>query len=70
VTVRRLHRRPIPGNPALGGLHVQLPGEGNEPSSIFDFEGFVGIADIVGRERRRTQAVPSGGCSSPLTTAS
>jgi hypothetical protein len=40
--------RPIPGNPALGGFHVQVPGEGNEPSTIFDFNGFVGIAHIVG----------------------
>jgi hypothetical protein len=39
---------PVPPNPALGGLHINLPGEGNEPSSIFDFNGFVGIAEVGG----------------------
>ena len=39
---------PVPGNPALGGLHINLPGEGNEPSSIFDFNGFVGITEVGG----------------------
>lgn len=47
--------RPIPANPALFGLHVQLPGEGNEPSSIFDFKGFVGIAEIVGAGTARNR---------------
>src|SRR5213593_24736 len=37
---------PIPGNPALGGLHINLPGEGAEPSTIFDFNGFVGITEV------------------------
>jgi len=40
--------RPIPSNPALGGLHFNLPGVGNEPSTIFDFNGFVGISGIGG----------------------
>ena len=40
--------RPIPGNPALGGLHVNLPGVNNEPSTIFDFNGHVGIGEIRG----------------------
>jgi hypothetical protein len=39
---------PVPANPALGGLHVSLPGEGNEPSTIFDFNGFVGITEVGG----------------------
>jgi hypothetical protein len=40
--------KPVPANPALGGFHVYLPGEGNEPSTIFDFNGFVGITEVGG----------------------
>jgi hypothetical protein len=39
---------PIPPNPALGGLRVWLPGKTNEPSTIYDFNGFVGVAAIEG----------------------
>lgn len=42
---------PVPANPALGGLHVSLPGEGNEPATIFDFNGFVGITEVGGTGR-------------------
>jgi hypothetical protein len=41
--------RPIPGNPALGGLHLQLAAQGNEPSAITDFNGFVGITEVFGQ---------------------
>ena len=39
---------PVPGNPALGGLHLNLPGENSEPSSITDLNGFVGIGAVRG----------------------
>jgi hypothetical protein len=29
-------------------FHVFLPGHGNEPSTITDFNGFIGIAEIQG----------------------
>ncbi len=29
-------------------FHVFVPGRGNEPSTIFDFDGFVGIAMVDG----------------------
>ena len=38
---------PIPGG-FLPGFHVFLLGEGNEPSTITDFKGFVGVADVQG----------------------
>ncbi len=38
---------PIPGGVAPG-LHVFLPGHGAEPSTIFDFNGFVGVAHLQG----------------------
>jgi len=40
--------RPIPANPNLFGFHINLPGEGNEPATIFDFNGFTGIAEVGG----------------------
>ena len=40
---------PVPGNPALGGFHIYLPGENSEPSAIFDLNGFVGIAAVKGQ---------------------
>jgi hypothetical protein len=41
--------RPIPGTVAPGApFHVILPGAGNEPSTITDFNGFSGIVDITG----------------------
>jgi hypothetical protein len=39
---------PVPGNPALGGLHIYLPGENAEPSSITNLNGFVGIGAATG----------------------
>jgi hypothetical protein len=38
--------KPIPLT--LGPFHVQLLGPGQEPSSITDFNGFVGVADVQG----------------------
>jgi hypothetical protein len=41
--------RPIPGTVAPGApFHIILPGPGNEPSTITDFNGFGGIVDITG----------------------
>jgi hypothetical protein len=39
---------PVPGNPALGGLHIHLPGINSEPSSITNLNGFVGIGAVSG----------------------
>jgi hypothetical protein len=44
---------PIPADPTpipltLGPFHVQLLGPGQEPSTITDFNGFVGVADVQG----------------------
>jgi hypothetical protein len=42
---------PIPGGteiPGLGFFHFFFPGKGLEPSSITDFRGFVGIAQVGG----------------------
>jgi hypothetical protein len=38
---------PIPGGVAPG-IHVFLPGHGAEPSTIFDFNGFIGVAHLTG----------------------
>ena len=45
--------KPIPGGiqpfgPGTEIFHVILPGPGNEPSTITDFNGFVGITHIAG----------------------
>jgi hypothetical protein len=45
--------KPIPGGVQPGGpgtpvFHLFLPGAGNEPSTITDFNGFVGITEIAG----------------------
>jgi hypothetical protein len=42
--------QPIPGGaPELGGVyHVFLPAPGNEPSTITDLNGFVGLAVLQG----------------------
>jgi hypothetical protein len=42
--------RPIPGGsvPPPVGPHVWLPQRGNEPSTVFDFDGTVALADIWG----------------------
>lgn len=44
---------PVPAAPkpiplTLGPFHVQLIGPGHEPSTITDFNGFVGVADVQG----------------------
>ena len=39
---------PVPANPLLGGLHINLPGENAEPSSITNLNGFVGIGAATG----------------------
>ncbi len=41
---------PIPGGVVLGGqlFHVFFLGEGNEPSTITDFKGSVGVAEVQG----------------------
>ena len=42
--------RPIPGGIEQGGttFHVFLPGSGSEPSTITDFKGLVGLANVGG----------------------
>jgi hypothetical protein len=42
--------KPIPGGsvPPPAGAHVWLPQRGLEPSTIFDFDGEVALADIYG----------------------
>ena len=43
--------RPIPGGtelPDLGLFHFYFPGKGNEVSTITDFRGEVGVAEIEG----------------------
>ena len=40
--------RPIPLTLPFGPFHVQLIGPGQEPSTITDFNGFVGVADVQG----------------------
>jgi hypothetical protein len=39
---------PIPANPGFLGLHVYFPVEGSEPATIFDFNGFCGVAELQG----------------------
>ena len=40
--------KPIPPNQDFFGLHVFFPVEGNEPASIFDFNGFCGVTELQG----------------------
>jgi len=40
--------KPIPLTLPFGPFHVQLIGPGQEPSTITDFNGFVGVADAQG----------------------
>ena len=45
--------KPIPGGiqpfgPGTEIFHVILPGPGNEPSTITDFNGFIGITHVAG----------------------
>jgi hypothetical protein len=45
----RVKPRPIPQTVAPGApFHIQLPGHGNEPSTISDFKGLVGLANVGG----------------------
>lgn len=52
--LQRASPKPIPGgiqHPLSGQsrlFHVFLPGHGNEPSTITDFEGFIGLAHLTG----------------------
>jgi hypothetical protein len=39
---------PIPPNPDLFGFRINFPVEGNEPGTIFDLNGFVGVTEIQG----------------------
>ena len=48
---------PIPGGlqplgPGTEVFHIFLPGPGNEPSTITDFNGFVGVAHVTGNGTR------------------
>jgi hypothetical protein len=47
--------KPIPGGsvPPPAGAHVWLPQRGLEPSTIFDFDGTVALADIYGSGEAR-----------------
>jgi hypothetical protein len=47
----RLRPVPIPGGIELGGelFHLFLPGPGNEPSTITNFTGAVGVSVVDGR---------------------
>ena len=54
--------KPIPGGVAPG-IHVFLPAHGAEPSTIFDFNGFIGIAEIHGTG---TGTDTSTGATTPL----
>jgi hypothetical protein len=41
--------KPIPGVVFPGApFHIRLPGHGNEPSAITDFNGFSGLAELTG----------------------
>jgi hypothetical protein len=53
VRQRRRQPTPVPGNPALGGLHIYLPAENSEPSAITDLNGFVGIGAVKGAGETR-----------------
>lgn len=55
--------RPIPGGitiPGLGLFHIFLPGSGAEPSTITDFNGFVGITEVSGMGTQRDAAGKTG----------
>jgi len=61
--------RPIPGGlqpfgPGTEVFHLFLPGEGNEPITIFDFHGFVGLANVDGTG---TGIDTKTGATAPLT---
>ncbi len=46
---------PVPANPGFQGLHIYPVGLGSEPSSVDDFDGFVGVAIVDGTGVGRTQ---------------
>jgi hypothetical protein len=50
AAARSLRPVPVPGGTEIGGrlFHLFLPGPGNEPSTITDFVGDVGIAVVDG----------------------
>jgi hypothetical protein len=59
--------RPIPGGTEIdpfGFFHFFFPGAGNEPVTITDFNGHVGVADVVGTG---TGTDPDTGDLIPLT---
>lgn len=61
--------KPIPGGLDLGGgniIHVNLPEPGQEPSTITDFRGFVGVSHAQG-EGTVTTGGGAGGLSTPTT---
>lgn len=62
--------RPIPGGIDLGDgnvLHVFFPEPGQEPSTIGDFRGFVGVSHARG-EGTVTRGGGAGGLSTPTAT--
>jgi hypothetical protein len=62
--------KPIPGGLDLGGglvIHVFNPEPGQEPSTITDFRGFVGVSHAQG-EGTVTTGGGAGGLSTPTAT--
>jgi hypothetical protein len=62
--------RPIPGGLELGDgrvIHIYRPEAGQEPSTITDFRGFVGVSHTRG-EGTVTQGGESGGFGAPTAT--
>jgi hypothetical protein len=58
--------RPIPGGiqplgPGTPVIHFFLPGSGNEPSLITDFNGAVGVAEMAGSWSGGGVTPPAGG---------
>ena len=53
--------RPIPGGvdiPGLGHFDIWFPGKGNEPSTITDVKGSVGVTEIMGTGTGTDTPVP------------
>jgi hypothetical protein len=62
--------RPIPGGLELGDghlIHIYSPKSGQEPSTITDFRGFVGVSQTEG-EGTVTKGGETGGFSAPTAT--
>ena len=62
--------RPIPGGLDLGDgrvIHIYNPKPGQEPSTITDFRGFVGVSHARG-EGTVTKGGEAGGLSAPTAT--